>query len=96
MRLNTEHLQRYTENDEHHILEHIKKCDECKQHLLKLLRSDNHFIQNEKEKEKEKPREEIQESTIFGKINYKELKEVIILIIIGIIIIFVLDIILRK
>lgn len=92
LRLNNKHLQDYTENDDRLILQHIKNCDECKKHLLNLLKSENHFIppQNvEKYVEKES-------NTLFGSVNYKEIKEVIILIIIGIIIIFILDIFLRR
>jgi hypothetical protein len=94
LRLNTTHLQEYTENDDHLILEHIKKCNECKQHLLKLVKNDTHFTQKN-----EIIKEEIKEdnsNSLLGKINYKEMKEVIILIIIGIIVIFVLDIFLRR
>jgi hypothetical protein len=97
LRLNTKHLQEYTENDDRLILEHIKNCNECKTHLVNLLKNENHFIsqkntqniQNTQNLNKE-------ENSLFGKINYKELKEVIILIIIGIIIIFILDIFLRR
>jgi hypothetical protein len=92
LRSNNKHLQKYTENDEQLILEHIKNCSECKNHLLSLLKNDNHFIQ----KEIDLPKEKDDNNSLFGKINYKEIKEVIILIIIGIIVIFILDIFLRR
>lgn len=82
LRLNNSHLQDYSESDDKLILKHIQNCEECKEHLLDLLKNKNHFIS--------KPKNENFE------INYKELKDVIILIIIGIIIIFVLDIFLRR
>lgn len=98
LRMKTKHLQKYAENDEQLILEHIKDCDECKQHLLNMLKNDNHFVQKQNEiiKKKEDVNNVLNESSLFGNINYKEMKEVIILIIIGIIIIFVLDIFLRR
>jgi hypothetical protein len=99
IRMNTKHLQNYKENDEQLILDHIQKCEECKQHLLYLLKNESHFVHNKKEEEKKEVEintENVSENSIFGKINYKEIKEVIILIIIGIIIIFVLDIFLRR
>ena len=98
LRLNTKHLQEYTENDDQLILEHIKNCNECKIHLLNLLKNENHFVSQKNipniqntliDKDKD-------DNSLFGKINYKEMKEVIILIIIGIIIIFILDIFLRR
>lgn len=100
LRMKSKHLQKYEENDEELILDHIKKCDQCKHHLLTLLKNDNHFVNKENDKIIQKSFindiKEENETGFFGKINYKEMKEVIILIIIGIIIIFVLDIFLRR
>jgi hypothetical protein len=103
IRFNTNHLKNYNDNEEEKILEHIKNCTECKNHLINLLRNDNHFIQTNNPIQKHTSNDdqyiiqkENTDNSIFEKINYKELKEIIILIIIGIIIIFVLDIFLRR
>jgi hypothetical protein len=98
LRLNTKHLQEYSENDDQLILEHIKNCNECKKHLLNLLKNENHFISQKNIQNIPNIPNVIDkdENSLFGKINYKEMKEVIILIIIGIIIIFILDIFLRR
>lgn len=101
LRLNNKHLQEYTENDEQPVLDHIRNCNECKNELIKLLKRDDPegrsfadlHISTEKHEENKSKKEE---GSIFGKINYIEMKEIVILIMIGIIIIFVLDIFLRR
>lgn len=90
LRLNNEHLKEYSENDDKLILNHIQNCKECKYHLLNILKNENHLLKNEK-----KIIDNKKEEKFFG-LDYKELKDIIILIIIGIIIIFVLDIFLRH
>jgi hypothetical protein len=93
LRLNNEHLKDYSESDDKLILKHIQNCEECKDHLLNLLKNENHFISSQKNPEIINTNKETEKNF---EINYKELKDVIILIIIGIIIIFVLDIFLRR
>ena len=88
--MNNKHLQEYSENDDNKVLDHIKNCDECKNQLLGLLKKNDMMCQqNSKGNVNE-------EGGIFGKINYTELKEIIILLMIGIIIIFIIDIFLRR
>jgi len=83
LRLHTQHLQRFNEKDDKMILEHIKNCDECKYQLLHLLKTENHIF----------PKKE--QENILG-MNYTELKDLLILIIIGSIIIVLLDIFIRE
>jgi hypothetical protein len=101
LRMNNNHLQKYTENDDKEVLNHLKKCAECRGQLLHLLKNNGHvFNNNTTDKTDNKISNNINKSnnneSIIGKINYIEMKEIIILIMIGIIIIFVLDIFLRK
>lgn len=85
LRLNNEHLKDYSDCDDKNILKHIQNCGECKKYLINMLKNE------EKTEAKEIKNHEDKNSY-----NYKEIKDVIILIIIGIIIIFILDMFLRK
>jgi hypothetical protein len=109
LRMNTDHLKRYTDNDEKEVLGHLNKCDDCKQQLLKLLKGENHVFPNintdksdKKEKKEDKVKEEKEEEkkcetegSLIG-LNYKEIRDIIILIMIGVIIIVFADIFLRR
>lgn len=90
LRLNNKHLKDYTDSDEQMILEHIKSCNECKNQLLILLKDNNHEASQKSNQSHQISPE------VTSKINYKEIKEIIIIVMIGIIILFLLDVVLRK
>ena len=93
LRLNTDHLKKYKDHDDKNILNHIKTCTECKTQLLELLKENNHVFSNSYKNDLNMS---IQDNDSFFGLNYKEFKNVLILIIIGIIIIVVIDLFLRK
>lgn len=92
LRLNTNHLKSYKESDEKNILGHIKYCNQCKHQLINLLKSDNHAFN-------ESSNTETIDKTINSGIlnlNSPELKDMLILILIGIFIIVIADIFFRR
>lgn len=91
LRLNINHLNNFSDDDDKSVIEHVKKCSDCKNKLFLLLNenNDNHIIEKKEQKE-------LIYDGILENINYKEMRDIIILIIIGIIIIFIFDIFLRK
>jgi len=86
MRLNTKHLKDYNEKDDNKIIDHIKKCDECKNELIFIL-TKSQINKNSKP---------ITDNKIINfNISNNELKDIFILILIGIFIIIVIDMFIR-
>ena len=122
LRLNTKHLSH--QNDDELIMEHLKKCDQCRNQLLILLKHDLPNIQQSKQQSKQQLKQQnLQEQQIqeqqtqeqqnlqyqsnIQQQNYQqfdtngifsspETKDIIILIMIGVFIIILLDIFMRK
>lgn len=95
----TSHLKKYSESEDPHmdetkILSHIKKCEQCKNEIIGILKSND---ENKKIIEKSNKKSYItkQNDTIYGMTNF-ELKNVLILILIGVFIIVFIDIFIRK
>lgn len=86
LRLNTNHLNNYKESDEKNILNHIKKCDQCKNQLVSLLKSENHIFSGN-----EIIKSDVSNNGILS-LPSSELKDMLILILIGIFIIIFADI----
>jgi hypothetical protein len=113
LRLNTKHLSH--QNDDELIMEHLKKCDQCRNQLLILLKHDLPNIQQSKQQLKQQNSQEqqtqeqqnLQYQSNIQHQNYQqfdtngifsspETKDIIILIMIGVFIIILLDIFMRK
>ena len=103
LRLSTTHLKNYAEKDDDAILKHIKKCDQCRLQLINLLQNENHIFDVKVSKENQKL--DMEQSTALqnkehftGILNLSttELKDVLILILIGIFIIILLDFFFKK
>jgi len=91
-KLKSNHLKKYknTSTNDDEILKHISTCDECKKQLLESLRNNNHLFPQQSQQSQQSN----DQKNILG-LTYDEIKNVIILLIIGIIIIITLDILLR-
>ena len=90
MRLNTKHLKDFNETDEIGIINHLKKCDECKTELLYTLLSNN----KEKKyntKNNIVKNDIVKNDIIKFNIGNNELIHIVILILIGIFIIIIID-----
>lgn len=98
LRLNNEHLKEYSDCDDKSILKHIQNCKECKKHLIEILKNENinENININKKKINNVDNNDVNMVKYKDSFNYKEIKDIIILIIIGIIIIFFFDIFLRR
>ena len=90
LRLNTEHLKNYNDADDMLILEHMKKCSECKSKLLLLLKNDNHVSNKHDDIEFFKKSDKINFS-----INDDDLNSILISIMMGIAIIFIMRLIIN-
>lgn len=100
MRLNTKHLKDFNSKDETNIINHLKKCDSCKNELLYILMSDqnNNLINNNSINNDKINNDKINNKSnaiINFNIDNNELKYIFILIIIGIFIIIIIDNILK-
>jgi hypothetical protein len=99
LRMSSNHLKKYSDNDDEKILNHIKKCSECRTQFMSLLKqNDNHVMPIVQQPIIHQPiinQQEDNSDKILG-LKYKELRDVIIWIIIGVLIIFFLDVFLRK
>lgn len=103
LRLNTEHLKKYKSNDDKYVLKHIKECDECKQQLLELLKENNHIFQNQISQSIPNPpsilkqpiKQEEKTESLFS-LNYVEIRNIVIIILAGILLIVLIDIFLRR
>jgi hypothetical protein len=85
LRLNTNHLKQYSENDDKNIDDHVKTCPQCRSQLLNLLQEDKqnvNFVPT-------------QQNGILN-LSAPELKDILILIFAGIFIIILLDVFIRK
>jgi hypothetical protein len=92
----TKHLEHV--NDDKSILTHIKNCEQCKKELLLLLKNENtnffnneHFTSNNLNNQMN-----LQNNTTSSIFNFSEVKDIIILILIGIFIIIFIDILFKK
>jgi hypothetical protein len=104
LKLSTEHLKKYKDNDDK-AFNHMMSCLECKQQLLNLLKENNHVFSHDTQNNTQRNTNNINtdindktnkdDTTLFG-LNYKELRDIIILIMIGVIIIVFIDVFLRK
>ena len=103
-KMKSQHLKNYNNNSDQDVLEHTSNCNQCKHLLFELLQSINggnnsKQIQSNKTTElctnQENIKNEIQSSEIFG-IKMSEIKDLLILLMIGIIIIIVADVFIRK
>jgi hypothetical protein len=96
MRLNTKHLKDYNEKDDNKIIDHIKKCNECKNELLLIL-TKSHI--NKSNIKLDSYTNDINNKSYNEIINFNisnnELKDIFILILIGIFIIIIIDMFIR-
>lgn len=99
LRLKTEHLKNYSEDDESSPLDHIKKCDECKQQIMNFLKEEGYVFPNNKKTTDTVVSVSIpniaKEESILG-LSYKEVRDIVILIMVGIVIIVLIDLTLSK
>ena len=111
IRMGSNHLKKYKENDEQDILGHITKCDQCKVQLADLLKTvvndnslkNNNTVGNNTNNSvitNSNPVHNInasnqQNNQIMG-LNMPELKDMLILLVIGIFIIIFVDIFIRR
>ena len=89
LRSSSKHLKQYSDNDDAEIIHHLKKCEQCKTQLFQILQKDSHPINYQIQSTNNQ-----QQTEHFGKIlniSASELKDVMILLLIGIFIIIVLD-----
>lgn len=97
---NNNHLKKYYEKDDGAI-NHIHKCTECKQQLLTLLK-ENHHDNNDNNDNSDNNNDSITDNNIVDNnplsfiVNNKEVKNIFISIIIGIIVIICCDIYFSK
>ncbi len=105
LRLSSAHLKNYEEKDDGAILKHIKKCDQCRLQLINLLQNENHIfdIVKKENNKNDQPNQSDQlvpqnreHFTSILNLSNTELKDVLILILIGIFIIILLDFFFRK
>jgi hypothetical protein len=98
LKLESPHMKKYTDTDNDKAVSHLKTCDECKNQLIALLSSNNIInpnilqSQNQHNSRNFKP---IQNNTFLNLIN-PEIKDIFVLILIGIIIIMFIDIFIRN
>jgi hypothetical protein len=101
LRLNTSHLKNYTEKDDKIILAHMKKCEQCKSQLLDLLHINHNIplIENKSIKSSENIKilenDHILKQNGILNISTSELKDMLILILIGTFVIILLDMFIR-
>jgi hypothetical protein len=99
LRLKTEHLKKYSEDDESSSLDHIKKCDECKQQIINFLKTEGYIFPNNKTDNTiipaatttTVPISNIEKEESFLGLSYREIRDIVILIMVGIIIIVLID-----
>jgi hypothetical protein len=88
LRMNSNHLNHFKPNDDSKILSHLKKCSDCKNQLFELLQKKHNkynLIDN--------TQKQYDNNTFIG-LQDSELKNILIVIVIGIIIIIFIDILL--
>ncbi|ATZ80447.1 hypothetical protein BMW23_0393 [Bodo saltans virus] len=101
LRMNSEHLNKYKMNDDEQVLLHLKKCNDCKKQLLELLHKkhniDDNYNYNNNNNNNNNNNEiinnRIMDNATFLGLQDSELKNILILIVIGIIIIIFIDVI---
>jgi hypothetical protein len=111
MHLNTKHLKDYSSKDETQILNHLKKCEECKSELLYILmarqnNNNNNNINNNTNNSnstiinddiiKKNNNSDKSNSIIDFNIGNNEIKHLFILVVIGIFIIIIIDSFMNK
>lgn len=86
VRLNTTHLKKYTDDDDKIVINHMKDCKQCKKQIMNIINSTNHSLQNINQ----------DQNTDVINFNTSELKGVLILVLVGVFIIIIFDIFIRK
>jgi hypothetical protein len=102
LKSNSDHLKKYADKDEKSVLNHLQKCDDCKKQLFLLFKNEGHIfpkvVENNKIcqplEDKTDKTDKKEDTNILG-MGYKELKDIVILVMIGIIIIIFVDMITR-
>lgn len=92
LRSTTKHLKKYDETDEKNTVNHLKTCSQCRSELFNLLQEEHHIIKNNANNiQSQKP-------PVGGILNLStpELKDILILILIGVVVIILLDVFIRK
>lgn len=89
LRMNSNHLNHFKSNDDSKILSHLKKCGDCKNQLFELLQKkhgEHNLVDNNAQKQNY--------NNTFSGLQDSELKNILIIIVIGIIIIIFIDVLL--
>jgi hypothetical protein len=85
LRLHNTHLNKYHDHEDTEVLGHLKNCIECKKKLLELLHSDKNNINNKGINNKD-------DVNNFLGLSNIELRNIMFVVVVGIIIIIVIDI----
>ena len=103
LRSTTKHLKKYDETDEKSTVNHLKTCSQCRSELFSLLQEEHHVFKNSINANNNvstsvNNNDQLQKSQTGGILNLStpELKDILILILIGVVIIILLDIFIRK
>jgi len=86
---NSTHISLMKNKDDSTIMSHLKKCEQCKEKLLKIITSDGHIFTDLEDIQKY----DSKESSGF---KFPELKDLLIILLVGVIIIVILDIFFRR
>ena len=94
LRSTTNHLKKYDEKDDINTINHLKSCPQCRTELLNLLQEEQHIFKNDKQYV-----DTLQtRQPVNGILNLStpELKDILILILIGVFIIILFDVFIRR
>jgi len=109
LRSTTKHLKKYDETDEKNTVNHLKTCSQCRSEFFNLLQEEHHIFKNSANTNANtnannnvstnvNNNDQLQKPQTGGILNLStpELKDILILILIGVVIIILLDIFIRK
>lgn len=98
LRMSSPHLKKYKQsvNSDDNDIQHLKSCDDCRSRLLALLSGTNLLPQNNIQINKPNNNSIQKSSNSFLNLTNPELKDVMVLILIGVIIIMLIDIFVRQ
>ncbi len=94
LRTATNHLKKYDEKDDKNTINHLKTCSQCRTELLNLLQEEQHIFKADKQyidtQQFKHPTNGILN------LSTPELKDILILILIGVFIIILFDVFIRR
>jgi hypothetical protein len=88
LRSTTNHLKKYDEKDDKNTINHLKSCSQCRTELLNLLQEEQYIFDNDKQ--------HVKQTNGILNLSTPELKDILILILIGVFIIILFDVFIRR